>query len=64
MNELPHAISDNTITILGVEITVSVLSDGTRIFDKDGFERLLEVMAYGPKMSPDDAMEIAKAISQ
>jgi hypothetical protein len=58
----PTSIAQNTLTIMGVELTVHVLDNGQRIIEGDGVERLLGAMASGEIISETDALELAKII--
>lgn len=43
MSDQPHAVATSTLRILGVDLSVSVLSTGERVIEADSFERLLAV---------------------
>lgn len=60
--KLPVAIAQNTLTIMGVELTVVNLDNGQRLIVGDGIERLFAAMADGTPLSPEEATELAKVI--
>ena len=62
MPKLPKAISESTLTIMGVDIEVVVLDNGQRLFVGDGMARLFEAMASGAPMNDDDALKLAKVV--
>ena len=44
MDKIPQAISESDIEVLGMKVRVAVLDDGTRVFEKESFTRLLNVL--------------------
>ena len=60
--ELPKAIAESTLTIMGVELTVVMLDNGQRLIEGDGIERLFDAMASGAAMTPEESMKLAKVV--
>jgi len=63
-SEIPHSISQSTLTIMGVDLVVHVLSSGQRIIEGDGMERLFAAMGEGVELTDSDAMKFAKVFRQ
>lgn len=60
--DIPYSVSEAHLHILGVDLVVHHLSDGQRIIDADGINALLEAMAGGGELTPEDAMKLAKVV--
>lgn len=60
--DLPHSITQNTLTIMGVELIVHVLSNGQRIIEADGMRQLFEAMGAGAHATEDESILLARAL--
>lgn len=60
-DEMPHSVSQSTLSIMGVDLVVHQLSNGQRIIEEDGVHALFAAMAVGP-MSQDEADIIARML--
>ncbi len=54
----PNATYDGSLTIAGIELHCYTLDDGRRILDMEGVNKLLEWLAGGNELSPDDAASL------
>ena len=50
--DLPHSVSQSTVTIMGVELVVHQLNTGERIIEADSMNALFEAMG-GHNWHPD-----------
>jgi len=60
--KLPKAISESTLTVMGVELKVCVLDNGMRIITADSMVALFEMMESGASMSEEDALKLARFV--
>ena len=48
--DIPCAVSENTMNLLGVEVRCYVLDDGRQLINAEDFHKLMRVMAGEPLM--------------
>ena len=57
-DNLPNAIYEGSVNIAGIEIKTYVLDDGRRIIDMEGANKLLDWLAGGNELTPEDATKL------
>jgi hypothetical protein len=56
MSELPAAVWSGTFNVWGIEMRCHVLNDGTRIIEKESFDKFMDAMADGMPAADDDEL--------
>lgn len=62
MSDLPQATHSGTVNIMGVELKVHRLDDGSTIIEAESVHALFEAMASGAPLSEEDAAALAKVV--
>jgi cyclopropane fatty-acyl-phospholipid synthase-like methyltransferase len=59
---IPRVLSEGEVQVLGVTIKVFQLSNGQRVVEKEGFDRLLSFLDQGERLDQDDVDSIMELI--
>ena len=62
MKKLPKAVTSGELEVAGITLKYQILTDGQRIIEKKGFDKLLNYLAGGGTITVEDAEEIDKFV--